>query len=102
MTDAQNIVSKIVMWCFGAGIILLMIVSIFNIKSLERFAYIFSALSFAGLGIFSITVVIIQSRKEPMEAHYYGVDYKYDGIKDEVTDNDREISKEEFFGKKEE
>ena len=35
-----------------------------------------------------------------MEAHYYNTDYKYNAFTREETDNTREISKEEFYGKK--
>ena len=39
-------------------------------------------------------------KQEPMEAHFYGTDYKYNAFSGEATDNSREITKEEFFGKK--
>ena len=34
-----------------------------------------------------------------METHYYNTDYQYNAFKGQVTDNTREITKEEFYGK---
>ena len=45
-------------------------------------------------------LVFKKSRKEPMEAHYYDVDYRYNGISGETEDETVEISKDEFlYGK---
>ena len=43
-------------------------------------------------------IVFRKHRQEPMEAHYYDVDYKYNAFTGEKTDRSREITKEEFFG----
>ena len=59
------------------------------------------AVSFVLMFVVLFALVFIKSRKEPMEAHYYDVDYRYNGIKGEVTDNTVEISKEEFLHGKE-
>ena len=45
-------------------------------------------------------LVFKKHKEEPMETHYYDVDYEYNGIKGEMTDNTKEISAEEFHGKK--
>ena len=50
-----------------------------------------------GTFISLFAIVLSKHRKEPMEAHYYNVDYKYNAFTGEETDNTREISKEEFF-----
>ncbi|MBR3228383.1 MAG: hypothetical protein IKF68_07565 [Erysipelotrichaceae bacterium] len=44
-------------------------------------------------------VVYKKNKEKPMDIHYYDVDYKYNGIKGEVTDNTKEISEEEFKGR---
>ena len=41
----------------------------------------------------------MKARKEPLDKHYYDVDHKYNGITGEGSDDTREISKEEFYGK---
>ena len=56
------------------------------------------------IAVFSVMfgVVIRKSRKQPMEKHYYDVDYTYNGITNETEDKTREITREEFIqGKKE-
>ena len=45
-------------------------------------------------------IVFRKNRKEPMEAHYYDTDYKYNALTGEETDKSKEITKEEFLGKK--
>ena len=49
----------------------------------------------------SLFVIVLHKHKqEPMEAHYYDTDYKYNAFTKEETDHSKEITKEEFFGKK--
>ena len=45
-------------------------------------------------------IVLHKHKQEPMEAHYYDTDYKYNTFTKEETDHSKEITKEEFFGKK--
>ena len=45
-------------------------------------------------------IVLHKHKQEPMEAHYYDTDYKYNAFTKEETDYSKEITKEEFFGKK--
>ena len=45
--------------------------------------------------------VFKKSRQQPMETHYYDVDYRYNALNEETKDNTREISKEEFLHGKE-
>ena len=54
------------------------------------------------IGVFvSLFAIVLQKHKEqPMETPYYNTDYKYNAFKGQVTDNTREITKEEFYGKK--
>ena len=54
------------------------------------------------IGVFvSLFAIVLHKHKEqPMETHYYNPDYQYNAFKGQVTDNTREITKEEFYGKK--
>ena len=45
-------------------------------------------------------IVLHKHKQELMEAHYYDTDYKYNAFTKEETDHSKEITKEEFFGKK--
>ena len=45
-------------------------------------------------------IVLHKHKQEPMEAHYYDTDYKYNAFTKEEADHSKEITKEEFFGKK--
>ena len=53
-------------------------------------------ISFIALFALLFAVVIRKSKKQPMEKHYYDVDYTYNGITGETDDKTREISREEF------
>ena len=61
-----------------------------------------------GIGIIGATGTFIslfaiafhKNKQDPMEAHYYDTDYKYNVLTGEKTDNSKEITKEEFFNKK--
>ena len=65
-------------------------------------AIICCVISFIAVFAVMFGVVIRKSRKQPMEKHYYDVDYTYNGITNETEDKTREITREEFIqGKKE-
>ena len=53
-------------------------------------------ISFIAVFAVLFTVVIRKSKQEPMEKHYYDVDYTCNGITGETDDKTREISREEF------
>lgn len=55
------------------------------------------AVAFISMFAVLFGIVIRKNRQEPMETHYYDVDYRYDGIKGETEDKTREITKEEFL-----
>ena len=55
------------------------------------------AVAFISMFVVLFGIVIRKSRQEPMEMHYFDVDYRYDGIKGETDDKTREITKEEFL-----
>ena len=59
------------------------------------------AVSFVLMFVVLFGLVFKKSREEPMETHYYDVDYTYNGITGRTEDKTLEISKEEFFHGKE-
>ena len=66
-------------------------------------AYILLGLGIVGaVGTFIslFAIVLHKHKEEPMEAHFYDTDYKYNAFTGETTDNTKEITKEEFFGEK--
>ncbi len=60
-------------------------------------AIICCAISFISMFAVLFGLVFKKSRQQPMETHYYDVDYKYNAITNETTDHTREITGEEFF-----
>ena len=54
------------------------------------------AVAFVSMFVVLFGLVIRKSRQQPMETHYYDVDYRYNGFNGETDDKTREISKEEF------
>ena len=85
---------------FSVSVIAVLVSAFLHIEAILIPSILCLALSFAGMFVVLFGLVYLKSRKEPMEKHYYSVDYKYDGIKDESEDNGHEISQEEFYGKK--
>ena len=66
-------------------------------------AYILLGLGIVGaVGTFIslFAIVLHKHKEEPMEAHFYDTDYKYNAFTGETTDNTKEITKEEFLGEK--
>lgn len=55
------------------------------------------AVAFISMFVVLFGLVFRKSRLQPMETHYYDVDYRYNALKGETDDDTREISKEEFF-----
>ena len=55
------------------------------------------AVSFILMFVVMFGLVFKKARKEPMETHYYDVDYRYNGITGETEDKTVEISKDEFL-----
>lgn len=49
------------------------------------------AISFVMIFVVLFGLVFKKSRKQPMETHYYNVDYKYNGITGEIQDKSTEI-----------
>ena len=54
-------------------------------------------ISFVLMFVVLFGLVFKKSREQPMETHYYDVDYRYNGISGETEDRTKEISKDEFL-----
>ena len=99
-TPREEVIIKVVAAFFALSVIAELLVTFLGINSLVLPVTICLAVSFIGMFVVMFGMVYLKSRKEPMEKHYYDVDYKYNGIKGETKDNTREISEEEFHKKK--
>lgn len=53
-----------------------------------------------GTFISLFAIVFHKHKQEPMETHYCDTDYEYNAFTGEETDHGKEITREEFFGKK--
>ena len=53
-----------------------------------------------GIGGFLLIVNLRHNKKDPMEMHYYDVDYEINHITKTGYDNTKEITKEEFYSDK--
>ena len=99
VTRQEDLLIKAVGFIFAASVIVFLLSSFLEIRPLLLPSLIYLIVSFMGMFVVLFGLVYRKSRKEPMEKHYYDVDYRYDGIRNEVNDRTREISKEEFHGK---
>lgn len=64
-----------------------------------------AAVTFAGgvlIGLWLARLAVFKKEGKTSETHYRTVDYTYNGITGEETDNGREITREEFYGKRDE
>lgn len=99
-TPTEDLIIKAMGAFFALSVIAELIATIFQIRPLILPATVCLVISFIGMFVVLFGIVYLKSRKEPMEKHYYDVDYKYNGFKNEISDNTREISKDEFYSKK--
>ena len=100
-TGAERKLIHVVSAFFAVSVIAVLISPLVRKGWFSAVSIICCAVSFIGMFVVLFGLVFIKARKEPMETHYYDVDYRYNGIKGEVTDNTVEISKEEFLHGKE-
>ena len=98
-TPGEDVVIKVVAVFFALSVIAELLVTILGVSSLVLPVTVCLVISFIGMFVVMFGIVFLKSRKEPMEKHYYDVDYQYNGIKEETKDNTREISEEEFHNK---
>ena len=89
-------------YVFFFGVFIGLFLLIFHAGKIAEFFLIIGIIGAIGMSISLFAVVFKKNKEEPMEGHYYDVDYTYNAIKGETTDNTKEISKEEFYNKKDE
>ena len=87
-------------YLFFFGVFIGLIMCFFYPGTLAKIILGIGIIGAVGTFISMFAIVIRKNKKEPMEAHYYYTDYKYNAFTGEETDNTREITKEEFFGEK--
>ena len=101
VTSAERRLINAVAVFFAASVIAVLVSVFVHRKWFLIASIICCAISFVLMFAVLFGLVFKKSRKEPMEAHYYDVDYRYDGISGETEDATVEISKDEFLHGKE-
>ena len=99
-TRTEDLIVKITGAFFALSVLTFLLSTIVQIRFLYFPSLICVIVSFICMFVVMFGIVFLKAIKEPMEKHYYDVDYRYNGIKGEIDDNTKEISKEEFYGKK--
>ena len=101
VTSAERRLINAVAVFFSVSVIAVLVSGFVHRKWFLIASLICCAISFVLMFVVMFGLVFKKSRKEPMEAHYYDVDYRYDGISGETEDMTVEISKDEFLHGKE-
>ena len=85
-------------------LLMLMVLAVVSIQFLyiptayKIVAFVLGNILFIGsVAIFVLIVALRHNKKDPAEMHYYDVDYEYSRFTDEINDNTKEITKEEFY-----
>ena len=85
-------------------LLMLMVLAVVGIQFLyiptayKIVAFVLGNILFIGsVAIFVLIVALRHNKKDPAEMHYYDVDYEYSRFTDEINDNTKEITKEEFY-----
>jgi len=100
VTSAERRLINAVAVFFSVSVIAVLVSGFVHRKWFLIASLICCAISFVLMFVVMFGLVFKKSRKEPMEAHYYDVDYRYNGISGETKDETVEISKDEFlYGK---
>ena len=101
-SDKENRMVKILAIVFAVMVILAVVSFILPIPTgIKILLFILAILSgVGGMGGYLFYVVFRHHKEDPVEMHYYDVDYKQNYITGDGYDKTREISKEEFLGKK--
>ena len=97
---ARNALSRPWAVCFFFGLFIGLIMLFIHPGNLAFIFLGIGILGAAGTFISLFAIVFRKHNETPMEGHYYDTDYKYNAFSGEEADNTREITKEEFFGKK--
>ena len=85
---------------FFFGIFLGLIMGFIHSGTLSSILLGIGIIGAIGTFVSLFAIIFRKNRKEPMEVHYYDTDYRYNAITGEETDKSKEITKEEFLGKK--
>ena len=96
-TPGEQRLVKAVSAFFAVSVIALLASPFVQRKWFLILSVVCCAVAFISVFVVLFCVVIRKNRQEPMEMHYYDVDYRYDGIRGETDDKTREITKEEFL-----
>ena len=92
----QNVIYAVGVF-FAASVIAVIISSFVGKRWFLIASIICCAVSFLAMFAVMFGLVYKKSRKQPMEKHYYDVDYGYNAITGKTADKTREISREEFL-----
>ena len=99
MTRKEEITIKVLAAVFAAMVFLAFLMFFLlvspGLKILFFILAIFSGIG--GMGGYLFYVAFRHNKEDPMEMHYYDVDYKQNYLTREGYDNTKEISKEEFY-----
>ena len=85
---------------FAISVISVLISSFVRIRWFLITSVVCCAAAFIMMFVVLFGLVFKKSRQQPMEKHYYDVDYRYNAIKGETDDKTREIPRDEFPGRK--
>ena len=97
-TPQEDLTIKILGCLFAAFCVLAIVSPMFLPARMSVLFFILTFVFAFAMGGYMFFLVWKKCRKDPMEKHYYNVDYKYNGITGEVEDKTREITREEFHG----
>ena len=97
VTSAERRLIYAVAVFFAASVIAVLVSGFVHRRWVLIASIICCAISFVLMFVVLFGLVFKKSRKEPMETHYYDVDYRYNGISGKTEDKTVEISKDEFL-----
>jgi len=92
----QNLLNAVAVF-FGVSVIAVLISPFVHKRWFLIAAVVCCVVAFISMFAVLFGLVLRKSRQQPMETHYYDVDYRYNALKGETDDQTREISKEEFM-----
>ena len=96
-TKVEQMLIYTVGFFFAVSIIAVLISPLIHKKWFLIASIVCCVLSFVLMFLVLFGIVFKNSKEQPLEKHYYDVDFTYDGITGETENNVIEISKEEFL-----
>ena len=100
-TKGERILIETLGYIFFFGVFLGLILLFIHPGKLAYMLLWIGVTGAVGTFVSLFAIVFRKHKQAPMEAQYYDTDYKYNALTGEETDHTKEITKEEFFGKKE-